>query len=260
MSSSTAIGYVYRFKNPGNGTAARKWDLPMNAENLPVVLIPGFMLDETLWDDFITAFPESRLFIPASLSQGTTIQDIAADIVQKLPERFVLAGFSLGCYVARAIYEAFPERTAAMILIATSLREDSAEQINTRVAAANINSSREFSGLSTMAIRKSLHADLAGNTAIIEKIRNMGKRLGADVFRVQSGLNRERITLKPILCPTYVIAAKHDRLRSTEEAEELARLTGTCVDYVDGCGHLIPLEKPDELAQRVSRWLDKTGL
>ena len=214
----------------------------MNAENLPVVLIPGFMLDETLWDDFITAFPERRLFIPASLGQGTTIQDIAANIVQKLPERFVLAGFSLGGYVARAIYEAFPERTAAMILIATSLREDSAEQINTRVAAANINSSREFSGLSTTAIRKSLHADLASNTAIIKKIRNMG------------------ITLKPILCPTYVIAAKHDRLRSTEEAEELARLTGTCVDYVDACGHLIPLEKPDELAQRVSRWLDKTGL
>ncbi|WP_230138173.1 alpha/beta fold hydrolase [Klebsiella oxytoca] len=99
-----------------------------NAENLPVVLIPGFMLDETLWDDFIAAFPDSRPFIPASLNEGTTIQDIAASIAQKLPERFVLVGFSLGGYVARAIYEAIPERTAAMILIATSLREDSAEQ------------------------------------------------------------------------------------------------------------------------------------
>ncbi|MFC3191453.1 alpha/beta fold hydrolase [Pseudocitrobacter faecalis] len=102
--------------------------LPDNLENLPVVLIPGFMLDETLWDDFIAAFPDSRRFIPVSLNGGTTIQDIAANIAQKLPERFVLAGFSLGGYVARAIYEAFPERTAAMILIATSLREDSPEQ------------------------------------------------------------------------------------------------------------------------------------
>ncbi|HHS3096308.1 TPA: esterase/lipase family protein [Klebsiella oxytoca] len=67
-----------------------------NAENLPVVLIPGFMLDETLWDDFIAAFPDSRPFIPASLNEGTTIQDIAASIAQKLPERFVLVGFSLG--------------------------------------------------------------------------------------------------------------------------------------------------------------------
>ena len=217
-----------------------------NAENLPVVLIPGFMLDETLWDDFIAAFPDSRPFIPASLNEGTTIQDIAASIAQKLPERFVLVGFSLGGYVARAIYEAILERTAAMILIATSLREDSAEQNKTRVVAASTPSSREFRGLSTIAIKKSIHEDLADNITIIEKIRNMGKRLGANAFRVQSGLNRERITLKPVSCPAYVIAAKHDRLRSKDEAEELARLTGTCADYVDGCGHMIPLEKPDQ--------------
>lgn len=231
-----------------------------NAENLPVVLIPGFMLDETLWDDFIAAFPDSRSFIPASLNEGTTIQDIAASIAQKLPERVVLVGFSLGGYVARAIYEAIPERTAAMILIATSLREDSAEQNKTRVVAASTPSSREFRGLSTIAIKKSIHEDLADNITIIEKIRNMGKRLGANAFRVQSGLNRERITLKPVSCPAYVIAAKHDRLRSKDEAEELARLTGTCADYVDGCGHMIPLEKPDELAQLVFTWLTKKGL
>ncbi|ELK0738789.1 TPA: alpha/beta hydrolase [Klebsiella oxytoca] len=231
-----------------------------NAENLPVVLIPGFMLDETLWDDFIAAFPDSRPFIPASLNEGTTIQDIAASIAQKLSERFVLVGFSLGGYVARAIYEAIPERTAAMILIATSLREDSAEQNKTRVVAASTPSSREFRGLSTIAIKKSIHEDLADNITIIEKIRNMGKRLGANAFRVQSGLNRERITLKPVSCPAYVIAAKHDRLRSKDEAEELARLTGTCADYVDGCGHMIPLEKPDELAQLVFTWLTKKGL
>ncbi|HFK7980021.1 TPA: alpha/beta fold hydrolase [Klebsiella oxytoca] len=231
-----------------------------NAENLPVVLIPGFMLDETLWDDFIAAFPDSRPFIPASLNEGTTIQDIAASIAQKLPERVVLVGFSLGGYVARAIYEAIPERTAAMILIATSLREDSAEQNKTRVVAASTPSSREFRGLSTIALKKSIHEDLADNITIIEKIRNMGKRLGANAFRVQSGLNRERITLKPVSCPAYVIAAKHDRLRSKDEAEELARLTGTCADYVDGCGHMIPLEKPDELAQLVFTWLTKKGL
>ncbi|KKY90059.1 alpha/beta hydrolase [Enterobacter cloacae] len=234
--------------------------LSKNTENLPVVLIPGFMLDETLWDDFIAAFPDTRHFIPVSLSEGITIQDIAADIAQKLPERFVLAGFSLGGYVARAIYEAFPERTAAMILIATSLREDSTEQKRTRVAATSTCSSREFSGLSTMAIKKSLHDVLADNTTMIDKIRDMGKRLGATAFRVQSGLNRDRITLKPITCPTYVIAAEQDRLRSKEETEELASLTGTCADYVDDCGHLIPLEKPHELAQLMSAWLNRKGI
>ncbi|EOT0791019.1 MULTISPECIES: alpha/beta fold hydrolase [Klebsiella] len=239
---------------------SKEMSLTKNAENLPVVLIPGFMLNETLWDDFIAAFPDIRHFIPVSLNEGKTIQDIATNIAQKLPERFVLAGFSLGGYVARAIYEAFPERTAAMILIATSLREDSVEQKRARLAGASTHSSRGFSGMSTMAIKKSLHADFADNTIMIDKIRDMGKRLGATAFRAQSGLNRERITLKPITCPTYVIAAEHDQLRSKEETEELESLTGTCADYVAGCGHLIPLEKPYELAKLISAWLNRKGV
>jgi hypothetical protein len=48
-------------------------NLSKNAENLPVVLIPGFMLDETLWDDFIAAFPDIRHFIHVSLNEGATI-------------------------------------------------------------------------------------------------------------------------------------------------------------------------------------------
>lgn len=95
---------------------------------------------------------------------------------------------------------------------------------------------------------------------MIDKIRDMGKRLGATAFRAQSGLNRERITLKPITCPTYVIAAEHDQLRSKEETEELESLTGTCADYVAGCGHLIPLEKPYELAKLISAWLNRKGV
>ena len=232
----------------------------MSVENLPVVLIPGFMLDETLWDDFIATFTDQRHLIPVSLNQGTTIQEIATNIAQQLPEHFILAGFSLGGYVARAIYEAFPERTAAMILIATSLREDSAEEKKSRRMATNAMTSREFRGLSTMAIRKSLHTDLATDAAIIEKVRQMGQRLGTEVFKTQSALSRERITLKTVSCPVYVIAAKQDRLRYPEEAEELATLTGGYLDYINNCGHLIPLEMPNELARLISKWLTQKGL
>lgn len=230
----------------------------MSPDNVPLVLIPGFMLDEELWSEFIAAYPIEKRFIHVRLDQGATLKEMAVRTVQALPERFILIGFSLGGYVARAIYDAFPERTAAMIIVASSLRDDSPEQKKRRASAASSQVSGKFFGLSTAAIRKSLHTNLVNNTALIEKIRNMGKRLGTDVFRIQSGLSRERATLKPVMCPLYVIAARNDRLRSSAEAEELAGLTGTDVDYVEDCGHLIPLEKPDELAQRVYEWLAKT--
>ena len=100
----------------------------MNRETLPIVLVPGFMLDETLWDDFVAAFPQERTFIRAGLNLGDSISAMARYIVDDLPPRFILIGFSLGGYVARAIVEQYPQAVAGLVLIATSLREDSAEQ------------------------------------------------------------------------------------------------------------------------------------
>lgn len=48
-------------------------DEPMSLDALPVVLLPGFMLDETLRDDFSADFPPQRTFIRASLTRGDSI-------------------------------------------------------------------------------------------------------------------------------------------------------------------------------------------
>lgn len=232
----------------------------MQHEQLPIVLIPGFMLDETMWDEFITTYPDNRCFIRASLSHGENIAAMARQIADRLPERFVLAGFSLGGYVARAIAQAFPSRTAGLILIATSLREDTPEQRARLEAASRAALSADFKGISPGTVKRSLHPSRHGDVALIQKVREMGKRLGAEVFRAQSGLDRNGITLRPMSIPVMVVAAGQDQIRSDEEAAELASHFGCEVDFIEGTGHLIPLEKPLELARSVYKWLQTSGL
>ncbi|MDO6409437.1 alpha/beta fold hydrolase [Pantoea phytobeneficialis] len=227
---------------------------------LPVVLIPGFMLDETLWDDFVDAFPDDREFIYANLSGGDSISAIAQAIAAQLPERFIVAGFSLGGYVARAIVEAFPARVAGMILIATSLREDTPAQRHAKQDAVEAINRGDFRGISSGAIKKSLHPARYDDTGLIGKIQNMGQRLGAAAFINQSGLIRDHITQHPIPCPVAIIAAQQDQLRSYQEALELAQLTGSGVELIEESGHMIPLEKPQQLAARVAAWLRKVDL
>lgn len=227
---------------------------------LPVVLIPGFMLDETLWADFVDAFPDDREFIYASLRGGDSISDLARTIAEQLPERFVVAGFSLGGYVARAIAEAFPARTAGMILIATSLREDTPAQRQAKQDAVGVLKQGDFRGVSRGAIQKSLHPARHDDTGLIRKIQEMGKRLGVEAFIRQSGFIRDRITLHPIVCPVAVIAAQQDQLRCYQEAVELAQLTGSRVEVIEESGHMIPLEKPQQLAARVAAWLKAVNL
>lgn len=229
-------------------------------EKKPLVLIPGFMLDETLWDDFIKVYPPERTLCCASLSHGNSLAEMAAVITEKLPERFILAGFSLGGYVARAIAEATPERVAGMILIATSLREDSPRQRALMDAASLTALSGEFRGISYGALKQSLHPQLHNNKALLGRIREMGKRLGSKVFRTQSMLERGEITIRKITCPVLIIAAREDKLRSLSEAAELSELFQCPIEIIEGCGHMIPLEKPQELAQAIANWLKDTDL
>ncbi|WP_320339038.1 alpha/beta fold hydrolase [Citrobacter braakii] len=232
----------------------------MQHQQLPVVLIPGFMLDETLWDEFIRVYPDERCFIRASLARGQNIAEMARYIVSGLPHRFILAGFSLGGYVARAIAEAYPERTVGMILIATSLREDPPEQRKLLDAASRVALSGDFNGISPGAIKRSLHPLRQGDTLLIQRIREMGKRLGSGVFRAQALLERNDITTRPFTGPVKVFAADEDRLRGYEEVAELAHWFGSNVEVIEGSGHLVPLEQPDQLARSVSDWLDSVGL
>ncbi|WP_240155483.1 alpha/beta fold hydrolase [Candidatus Pantoea multigeneris] len=226
---------------------------------LPVVLIPGFMLDETLWEGFIAAAEGRRRFICASLAEGNSIRQLAEHIVATLPARFVLVGFSLGGYVARAIVEHYPERVAALVLIATSLREDTPEQVQQKQSAAKaMQQGAKFGGLTSSAIARSLHPERAQDRVLINKIKMMGDRLGNAVFLRQSALIRQNISCQPIRCPTLIVAARQDRLRSLAESEELAHfIAGSALHQIDRCGHMVPLEQPEQLAATVLGWLSR---
>ena len=55
---------------------------PMIKQSLPVILIPGFMLDQSLWDDFVQELPSEWQMIRANLSHGNSISEIAQHMVQ----------------------------------------------------------------------------------------------------------------------------------------------------------------------------------
>lgn len=224
---------------------------------MPVLLIPGFMLDADLWRDLELELPGYGPFQHADLSQDGTIEAMATRALADAPERFILAGFSMGGYVAREVARRAPERVQALILIATSARGDSLT-LAARKAAAGKVTAASFNGLSRSAILRSLHPDRAMDEALIERIRDMNKRLGPEVFVRQSGLTREdgRGWLHEIKCPTLIIAAAQDALRSLEEAKELqAGIPGAKLEIIEGSGHMIPVEKPQRLAAIIRDWL-----
>lgn len=228
----------------------------MQQEKVSVVLIPGFMLDESLWDDVVVGLPSTWHIVRASLTQGNNIAEIAQYIAQQVPENFILIGFSLGGYIARSIAEQFPERVTGLVLIASSLRSDTAQQREHKLTAIRLNTKESFRGLSSISIIKTLHPRHANNITLIKIIQAMGKNLGYANFVKQSLLDRSHYDMHKINCPTLIIAGAEDQLRSAEETNELyqqckhARLVS-----IKNTGHMIPLEQPQVLAGIILRWV-----
>ncbi|NHI01707.1 Pimeloyl-[acyl-carrier protein] methyl ester esterase [Oceanimonas sp. MB9] len=222
-----------------------------------VALIPGFMLDETLWNEFKGHLPETWSVHTPSLNGGRTIGEIAGRMAASLPSRVVLVGFSLGGYIARQLAADYPERVEALILIASSLREDTTQQMKSKQRAIQALSEHTFTGLSAGTIARSLHPDRASDTGLVSRIRKMGSRLGYEALVTQSALRRADVPAASLRCPTLVIASANDSLRSLEEADELVdAIPDASLQVCYDSGHMIPLEQPDELAATVLRWLN----
>ncbi|MGI2031466.1 alpha/beta fold hydrolase [Rhizobium panacihumi] len=225
---------------------------------MALLLIPGFMLDADLWRGIEPALAQWGEVTHAVASEGDTLAEMAQAILKNAPPRFVLVGFSMGGYVAREILRQDPQRVEALILIATSARGDSEIQAKRKQALTEQPDGIAFRGLSTTAVASSLHPDNAGRSDLITRIQEMGQRLGGDVFRRQSLLDRrdEREELDAIRCPTLVIAGGEDRLRSREEALELHEgIAGSAFVVIEKTGHMVPMEAPERLAEVMNEWL-----
>lgn len=84
----------------------------------------------------------------------------------------------------------------------------------------------------------------------------MGIRLGYEAMVIQTNLQRDRIAAASLLCPTLVIAAAQDPLRSAEETKELAEIIpNATLRTIEKSGHMLPLEQPEALADAITQWL-----
>src|SRR5437867_9178383 len=93
-----------------------------------LVLVPGFLCSKALWAPQIAAFGDIADMTVADHTRGDTMLAIAKSILDAAPARFVLAGLSMGGYIAYEIVRQAPERVTRLALLDTSARADAPER------------------------------------------------------------------------------------------------------------------------------------
>lgn len=214
-----------------------------------IVLAPGFMTDYDMWSDFVPFLKDYNV-IYADFREGATLQELAASNLQRCPERFILMGFSLGGYIARHMVYQAPERVEALILIGTSTRP-------TVPPLTDGPAAKMFRGMSRSALKRAVHVERENDEVLIARLKDMGERLGAEVFARLSALQRKSDLEKmhTISCPVLVVTADQDRLRTMQEAQEMAEAAKAPLMVLEHCGHMMPMEEPEQLAGMVLPWI-----
>ena len=227
----------------------------MAAEN--VLLLPGMMCDARMWADQIEAI-ESPVSVP-DLSGHDNFVDMAASVLSNAPDRFAVAGLSMGGILAFELWRQAPDRITHMALLDTNPFADSPDRQSLRLQQIE---QVLASGLRELAVDSLKPLYLAESNrddeALLNVMLDMAMDLGPDTFRRQSLALRNRQdsveTLPLIDCPVTVICGSEDTLCPLSHHEYMAnRIPNAELIVIDDCGHLSSMEQADIVSTELLR-------
>ncbi len=227
----------------------------MAAEN--VLLLPGMMCDARMWADQIEAI-KSPVSVP-DLSVHDNFVDMAASVLANAPDRFAVAGLSMGGILALELWRQAPDRITHMALLDTNPFADSPDRKSSRLQQIE----QVFAGgLRELAVESLKPLYLAESNRddddLLNEILDMVLELGPDTFRRQSLALRNRAdsveTLASINCPATVICGSEDTLCPLSYHEYMAnRIPDAELIVIDNCGHLSSMEQADTVSNELLR-------
>ncbi len=242
----------------------------------PVLLVPGFPLDGRMWAEVAARLPAGRTVLSvdppglgrspegeavgAALGAGTapsletSADAVAATVRAAGLSRVVLAGLSMGGYVAMALLERHPELVAGLALVDTRSTpdDDAGRATRLRIADAVLAAGdlAELAGTPRAQLspgsyeRRPDLVNLIGGW--IDDQRPSGVAWSQ---RVMAARPDRTTVLAACRVPAVVVVGEQDRITPVAAAEHMVDvLPDATLVVVPGAGHLTSVEDPDAVA------------
>jgi pimeloyl-ACP methyl ester carboxylesterase len=249
-----------------------------DGSGIPVLFIHGFPHDRSLWAPQLQGLtaqarciaPDLRGFGESSVAPPWSMDRYADDLVGLMDvlriERAVVAGLSMGGYVAFALWRRHPQRVRGLALCNTRSGADSEEAREKRRAlmakARTDGSSAVADALVPGMIGKSTRDK---RPEITNAVHRMISSVPADgiIGALQAMMERpdSTPTLSTINVPTVIVTGDEDVVIPIEDARSMhAAIRGSTIEVISGAGHLSNLERPAAFNHIVSEFLARVTM
>ena len=246
------------------------------ADEIPLVLLHGYPFDHALWEQVVSRLPKDVPIVapdlpgfgqePAPAAEPSL--DILADHVEQLLQRrniqkAIVAGFSMGGYVALAMLDKYPARIARLALINSQPFADSDEvRAGRRTMIERVR--REGAEAAAKAALLKLFAPGKANDPKFSGYAQRGAEaagVAGITWALEAMARRPDRTalLQKFEAPLLILHSDQDQFIPVERVRAFAHKHPTAI-YVEvpGSGHCTPLEKPDAVADALEQLLSRT--
>jgi 3-oxoadipate enol-lactonase len=245
------------------------------ADNRPaLILLHAFPLDRRMWRPQIEVFgpqvPFAALDLPGfGESRDAEMPpdlDVWADaIVAALDQgfgnrRYILAGLSMGGYVALRIVARHRARVAGLILADTRATGDSKSAKKGRNAAIELIRRDGLTPFVDDLVPKLVGPETSGVTTAEIINLAMEQKPESVVAALQAMRNRPDSAdlLSTLDLPTLIMVGEHDLLTPQTEAEAMtAAMPDASLRVIQGAGHLSSIERPEAFTTGMANFLNE---
>jgi pimeloyl-ACP methyl ester carboxylesterase len=241
----------------------------------PLVLLHPFPLSSSYWSAEKESIGKrfSSVVVPdlpgfgSSPVQATpSIAGMAAEVAARLDkqgitEPVVMAGVSMGGYLAFEFLRQFPQRLAGLALISTRATADTAEARDTRMKTIEKIKTGERATFEKAVLPKLLgQTTMETNPNLVARIKTeLTKASDAGIIAALQAM-AARVDSTPLLakirCPVLVMAGTEDSFIPADESAAMAAVIPTArLELVARAGHLLNLEQPDIFSEIFNSWI-----
>ncbi|MCG7394193.1 alpha/beta hydrolase [Microvirga sp. ACRRW] len=227
-----------------------------------LVLVPGLACTARLYEAQIAALSGSRKIVVADHTKDDSIPAMASRLLKDAPERFALAGLSMGGYVALEVMRQAPERVQRLALLDTTARPDTPEASQDRERLIALAQAGRFEDILPRAWPRLVHPDRQSDKALQEVIYGMMRETGPEAYVRQQRAIMGRVDSRPLLSgieiPTLILVGDGDVITPPDVAREMAEMIEwASLAVIPDSGHSSTLEQPERVTHALKAWLEE---
>jgi pimeloyl-ACP methyl ester carboxylesterase len=225
-----------------------------------LVLLCGLLCDETFWTvipDRLAAVADVKV---VSFRGFSSIPAMAEHVLALAPQRFAVAGHSMGGRVALEVIREAQNRVTGLALLNTSVHAVRDGEPQSRGQLLRLAYERGMPALAAEWLPPLMGSDTARTTELLPRLTAMIERWNPDAYAAQINAMLHRPDAMSVLArvavPTLLLSGSDDTWSPVSQHESIRRrIPHATLFEIHGAGHMAPIERPEPVAVALREWL-----